>query len=114
MTIQRIPPDLADRIRVVLSGPGEMRVVVECAICDDACVWTKSRGAWKCENCDLSTSTAELAGLFQDCVDALGGQAVVPPAPLPEKPKSERLGVKWRKILLEEIQRRLQTGDSSD
>lgn len=114
MTIQRIPPDLADRIRVVLVGPSKMRVVVECAICDDVCVWMKSREVWVCENCEVSTSTAELAGLFQDCVDALGGQDVVPKPRPPERPRRERLGEKWRKILLEEIQQRLQKAGSSD
>lgn len=106
--LQGIPPDLPDRVRVSLVGPGQMRMVLECALCDEGLHYEQSRARWLCENCGIATTQLELAGLFQDCVDALGGE----PPPLREKePQEERLGEKWRTILLEMIQRRLRKDD---
>jgi len=109
--LQEMPPDLPDRIRVIVMGPGQMRIVLECAICDEPLVLSRARKAWRCENCGINTTQLELAGIFQDCVDALGGDPPPPERKSESEPREERLGVRWRKILLETIQRQLQKDD---
>jgi len=112
MSLSRIQPHLADRVRVTLAGPGELRIVLECALCDEILAWRPSQEKWYCSECDVSTSPLELAGIFQDCIDALGVQPpAIPEAPPPPQRTEEGLGERCRRVLLAEIQRRLRKED---
>jgi len=62
-----------DRVRVILSGSDQnLRLDLECIVCDELLEWDSSKGWWICSGCGQETTDSEGAELLRACYRGLG------------------------------------------